>query len=81
MLFGRSYNPRMNPELVVYDYDQGRRPRYEAGVQLNGWPQRRLAKKDSPQRHRGTEKPISPVKRGDAEGELWGRASKVAACF
>jgi SMODS-associated and fused to various effectors sensor domain len=36
VLFGRSYNARMNPELVVYEYCQGRRPAYEAGVRVNG---------------------------------------------
>ena len=33
--FGRAYNPRMNPELVVYEYRRGRSPSYERALVLN----------------------------------------------
>jgi hypothetical protein len=33
--FGRAYNPRMNPELVVYEYRRGASPSYERAVVLN----------------------------------------------
>ena len=34
--FGRAYNPRMNPELVLYEYRRGRAPSYERALVLNG---------------------------------------------
>jgi hypothetical protein len=34
--FGRAYNPRMNPELSVYEYRRGESPSYERVLVLNG---------------------------------------------
>lgn len=33
--FGRAYNPRMNPELVVYEHRHGQSPSYERALVLN----------------------------------------------
>jgi hypothetical protein len=33
--FGRAYNPRMNPALVLYDYRHGAKPCYEPAFSLN----------------------------------------------
>jgi hypothetical protein len=35
IVFGRGYNPRMNPELVVYEYRRGASPSYEQALVLN----------------------------------------------
>ena len=34
--FGRSYNPRMNPPLDVFEYRRSARPCYEPVLTLNG---------------------------------------------
>ncbi len=34
--FGRAYNPRMNPPLVLYEYDCSARKRYRPVLELNG---------------------------------------------